>query len=201
MSAYGPGTPNRWHRPIRQDGARDLGVTDIPHSRMAGTYTGDYGGMNLLDPRPGKAYQWVSLIGADGTLSARGERVVMAQTRGWRVARQSTSGVKAAVDSADVPNAPRGNQANGEGEPITFGTQILMEIDEWQLGELRQREFELARKLVDNAASGFINNVSPNESALGQGRPTRFARQDHHATLNQGGEVIDTIYNNSLPRD
>ena len=199
-SALGPGSPNRWRQPHRPDGSRDLGVRDIPHTRMAGSHVGNYSGMNLLDPQPGKAYQWVSLIGVDGNISDRGENIVMAQARGWRVVRRTDHGVKAAVDSADIPNAPRG-QSETEGEVIKFGTQILMEIDEWRLGELRQSEFDYARKRVTGAASAYINGATPQEQALGMGGPSRFARKEHHGVIQENGEVVETIYDPNLPRD
>ena len=191
----GPGTPNRWLAPSAPDGYRRS-----EGQKLIGSHTGDYTGMCLVEIEPGFETQWVSLIGADGTMSTRGERVVMAQARGWQVVRRGGR-TKAAVDNTNIPNAPRGQTTEGDGEPIIFGTQILMRIPSFRLAEMRQRDLEESHKQVKLAPQAFFNNASENEIKLGQGRPTRFARSDHHGTVEQGGEVVDTLYDSTLPRE
>ncbi len=165
--------------PVREDG-RTRKYDNVPSdTNIIGTHNGDYAGLNVLNPEPGKYYQW-----AKRTPEAR-----------MREAQKSGRPVTASDNAA--PAYTLGLVTDESDTPTPLDTAqvyqdvVLFEYDEDIIAARRREESEASLRAIREADREFLHGASAAELATSPQR-TRFAQRRHSLQMQDGaGGVVN----------
>jgi hypothetical protein len=156
---------------------------DLADVTIVGNHKGQYGGFNIVDPRPGTVHQW-----------ATRRDVLAAKQRGWWVADPARDGRPAYQLMADHDS----NVGPGpDGAETPFPEYVHMVTSEENFRRLMDERMRLNRaQLVPNGLE-FLENVSREEYETGRSdrgyRSTRFATREHGTYVQEGDRVIEHL--------
>ena len=164
--------------PIREDGKTRKFDNVSGDVDIIGVHTGDYAGMNIVNPRPGAHYQWAR---NDPT-----SRMIEAQKGGQPVL----------AGDDDYPAYELGLVYDESDTPTPLDTTrvykdvVLMRYPEDVIAQRRAVEDAASLRAVSEADAEFLHGASPAELASGQGQRTRFAQRRHNLQMQDESGVV-----------
>mgnify|MGYP001590905126 CR=1 FL=1 len=186
----GLGNSRDWLTPLRSDGTRAYQAPS--GDNIVGCHTGHSAGLNIANPIPGYEYKW-ELWGGTGSA------LLIAQMQGYEIIRRGDPDYPASLARVVEPNH---NAPTPMDTAYTHGDVVAMRIPSERLRQLREEEYRLSLGAMDGGTRAFIEAASPEEMALGRGRPTRFARSDMVTNIMQGDSIVEQhLPDGSVPRE
>ncbi len=166
------------YSPVRQDGVTRKFDNIDGSVNMIGVHTGDYAGLNVINPRPGWYYQYCK--------STPTARMIESQKGGQVVA-----------DGDDDHPAYMDGIVEDESDTPTlldtarvYGDVVLMRYPEKVIAARRQREEADSLQAISQADQDFLTGASPGELAAMQGQLTRFALRRHNLAVKDESGVV-----------
>jgi hypothetical protein len=174
-------------RPLRPDGNVSH---DLPGTTIVGNHKGQFGGFNIVNPRPGTVHQF-------GTQ----RDILSARQRGWWVADPEVDGRPAwMMPSESSPDPPTPIDSAGNIFP-EYTHLVTSESNYRRLSDEQQR----ASREQLSPSSAFLEGVSAEEYDTGgteRGQlSTRFALRDHGTSIMQGNETIEHLTPHGVVRE
>jgi len=170
MSMSG-GRNNFKYSPVREDGRTRMYDNVSSEIDIIGVHTGDFAGLNIVNPQPGFHYQWVK---NDPTA-----RMTEAQKGGRPVH----------AGDQDHPAYELGLVYDESDSPTPLDTAqvykdvVLMRYPEEAIAKRRAENEERALQAVSKADQSYLQGASAAELASGQGQRTRFAERRHNLSM------------------
>lgn len=175
-------------RPLRPDGSVDH---DLAGRCIVGNHKGQFGGFNIVDPRPGTVHQF-------GTR----RDILSARQRGWWVADPEVDGKPAYMLAGDyVSDLPT---PQGSGETV-YPEYIHLVTTEENYRRLMDEHAQRSRENLAPAGQDFLDKVSAEEFESGRTErghlATRFATRDHGTFLMDGERVVEHLSPRGILRE
>lgn len=175
-------------RPLRPDGNVDHDLADL---HVVGNHKGQFGGFNVVNPRPGTVHQY-------GTRAD----VLSARQRGWWVADPERDG-RPAYELMHQHMSDPGASAQSSGDTLYPGYVHLVTTEE-NFRRLMEEQHQRSRSQLHQNAD-FLDRVSAEEYESGRTengyQATRFATRDHGTFLQQDGRTIESVSPRGILRE
>ena len=174
-------------RPLRPDGSLDH---DLPGVHVVGNHKGEYGSLNIANPRPGTVHQYCTR-----------REVLAARQRGWWVADPQVDGRPAyeLVKDHGLVAPPTGPEHG------SFPELVHLVTSEENFRRLMDERAQESRGRMTGNESGYLENVDRAEYETGRsGRgylATRFATREHGTTVMEGDEVVEHLTPRGIMRE
>lgn len=166
-------------RPLRPDGNV---AHDVPGATIVGNHKGQFGGFNVVDPRPGTVHQY-------GTQ----RDVLAARQRGWWVADPEVDGRPAWMLTSDF-STDTPTPVDSSGNIYPEYVHLVTGVENYR--RLMAEQQEASRRQLAPTSS-FLDDVSAEEFETGRGErgqlATRFALRDHGTSIMEGNEVVEHL--------
>ena len=173
--SFGGGKNREWLKPLTSEGHIDTEDPDLDN--MIGCHTGNFIGLNVLNPQPGFEYIWERNTGQSiARARMRGGQIVQADDpERAAMSKLMSSHGRTSMDSSDV-----------------YGDVILMKYPEAAIRSIRAKEQAKAQAMMRGGAAEYAERASAIEEQMSRGMPSRFKRRDHALQSRDSGDnVVD----------
>jgi hypothetical protein len=168
-----------WMTPLDPEGNVDLSEEGIFENSI-GNHTGDFIGLNVVNPLPGFEYLW--LLNPNRQGAHMGDALAIQRLRGHIVGSEDPE--FAALTKIE------GVDKSFLDSCASFRELVLVRIPEEVIRKRREEEAEAnMRMLKSGPAEEFVSKAGQLERQLyGNKGPTRFRKSDHSTYFNEGGQ-------------
>lgn len=176
----GGGNP-AWLVPCKPDGTRD--TDGLIEGDVIGTHTGNYAGLCVANPQPGRMYQWAN----------RNPRSLLAaRHRGWRPVSHDSGGARPAYELGQLQDPEYPTPLD---TAEVFQDVVLVETSEENWARLqKEREDRAAGMLKGAGAASFLAGATDAERMTGQTASgnfeTRFVCREHGILFQEGEDYV-----------
>ena len=174
------GGEEQWMTPLDSEGNADLSEHGV-FEHSIGCHTGDFIGLNVVNPLPGFEYQWCLNPNRQG--SSMGDQLAIARLQGHIV-------------TAEDPEFSALQKIEGVDKQFldtcaSFRELVLVRVPDHVIRARREQELEENLKMVKGGpAEDFVSRADPLERQLyGNKGPTRFNRSSHITEFDEGGQT------------
>jgi hypothetical protein len=174
------GGEEQWMTTLDPEGNVDLSTEGVFESSI-GCHTGDFIGLNVVNPLPGFEYMW--LLNPNRQGAGMGDQLAIARLQGHIV-------------SAEDPEFSALQKIEGVDKQFldtcaSFRELVLVRVPEHVIQKRREDEQQENLKMISGGpAEDFVSRMDPLERQLyGNKGPTRFSRSSHITEFDEGGQT------------
>jgi hypothetical protein len=159
---------------------------------IVGNHKGQFGGFNIVNPRPGTVHQF-------GTR----RDILSARQRGWWVADPEADGKPAYMLAGDYASDLPTSQLTGD---TPYPEYVHLVTTEENYRRLMNEQVEANEAALAPAGLDFLQGATAEEYELGRGEggrhaPTRFATRDHGTFVMHGDRVAEQLTPRGILRE